>query len=347
MKKLIVVAMVTVMLATCCFGAVACTIPVPDDNTPDATPVSIKYEADGSSIIPLFLNGSAEYAVLGEPAATNLVNKMKKDKGVDVYTVFDLQEQWKSAVNSSSYGYPQACMIVKKELLESKDFVDALVAALNANAAYISNNLSTLKDTMTAAGSSLTVNYTDALISRCNLGATLASQDGLDSDVNKYLAEFGFSVDADKPVNKLPDSGFYFDGTAGQSSAPQSVSIYAPDGAPALSIAKIIADGKIGNTAASVTITTGENVVAKAMIGDADIVVLPTNAAAKAYNSNGKYQMFSVNVFGVLYVVSTHNITSLSDLCGKTVYSIGLGNTPEYVFKKVLDNAGLTYIAAE
>lgn len=347
MKKLIVATMVAVMLATCCFGAVACTIPVPDDNPSDVIPVYIKYETDGSSIIPLFVNGSAEYAVLGEPAATNLVNKMKKDKGVDVYTVFDLQAEWKSAVNSSNNGYPQACMIVKKELLASKSFVDSLVAALNANAAYISDNLSTLKDTMTAAGSALTVNYTEALISRCNLGVTLSTQAGLDSDVNKYLAEFGFAANPDKLVNKLPDSGFYYNGTAGQGGAPQSVSIYVPDGAPALSIAKIIADGKIGNANASVNITTAEDVFSKAMIGEADIVVLPTNAAAKVYNNNGKYQMLSVNVFGVLYVVSTHNITSLNDLRGKTVYSIGLGNTPEYVFKKVLGNAGLTYAAAE
>lgn len=343
MKRIICTLLTIALSVATCVGLFACEIP---DVTPN-DPVSIKYEADGSAIIPLFVQGKANYAVLGEPAATNLANKMKKDKNVTVYTVFDLQQLWKNAVGSQNNGYPQACMIVKKELLANKTFVTALTAAMNDNANYIATNMSTLAATMKAHGSSLTVNYTSDLIARCNLNFVSANSAGTSSDVNKYLAEFGFSADADKPVNKLPDDGFYYDGTSVETTAPESISLYVPDGAPALSVAKIIAEGKIGETAVNVNLSTGEDVVAKAMNGEADVVVLPTNAAAKVYNAKKQYSMFSVNVYGVLYVVSTENITKLSDLSGKLVYSIGLGNTPEYVFKKVLSVAGIGYVDAE
>lgn len=118
---------------------------------------------------------------------------------------------------------------------------------------------------------------------------------------------------------------------------------YVPDGAPALSIANIMADKKVGNADVEVVVSTGNDVVAKCTAGEADMAVLPTNAAVKICSERDDYQLFSVNVYGVLYVVGTKQISSLADLKGKVVHSIGLGNTPEYVFSKVLENAGIAF----
>ena len=53
--------------------------------------------------------------------------------------------------------------------------------------------------------------------------------------------------------------------------APENVSVYVPDGAPAMAIANIIKSGKIGaDTKANVTLTTGQDVIAKAQKGEAD-----------------------------------------------------------------------------
>lgn len=118
---------------------------------------------------------------------------------------------------------------------------------------------------------------------------------------------------------------------------------YVPDGAPALSIANIMADKKVGNADVEVVVSTGDDVVAKCTAGEADMAVLPTNAAVKICSERDDYQLFSVNVYGVLYIVGTQQISSLADLKGKVVHSIGWNNTPEYVFSKVLENAGIAF----
>ncbi len=120
------------------------------------------------------------------------------------------------------------------------------------------------------------------------------------------------------------------------------VTCYVPDGAPALAVAKIMAEGSVGNTTAEVVVTTGEDVSAKCVSGEADIAVLPTNAAVKICSTRDDYCIFSVNVYGVLYVVGTRQV-SLEELSGQLVYSIGLGNTPEYVFKTILDGKNIVY----
>lgn len=351
MKKFVSVLTLIVIVAISLFAFAACQ---PNENDfpldpPEFAPINIKYEADASSIIPLFKSGTAKFAVIGEPAVTQLTNLMKT-QNVEVYNLFDLQALWKSAVNGTSEGYPQASVIVKNSLLANKTFVDALANALSQNAEYMTVNVATVGETLGTVGSTLAKTTFNAdLIKRCNLGFTKANADGLGKELETYLSEFGFKSDGDKPNNKMPTSDFYYDFSATETAdVPQKVTIYAPDGAPALALTKIIADGKIGSTEVEVVLTTGENVIAKAKSGEADIAVLPTNAAATVFNATkGNYKLFSVNVFGVLYVVGTEKITNLSDLAGTTVYSIGLGNTPEYVFKRVLNKNGLTYQNAD
>ena len=121
------------------------------------------------------------------------------------------------------------------------------------------------------------------------------------------------------------------------------LTLYVPDGAPSLAVAKIIYDGKVAGNPVNAVVTTGNEVIAKCGSGEADMAVLPTNAAVKICSENDAYQLFSVNVYGVLYVVGTQQITTLAELQGQTLYSIGLGNTPEYVFKKICDKQGVAY----
>ena len=123
----------------------------------------------------------------------------------------------------------------------------------------------------------------------------------------------------------------------------EELTLYVPDGAPALSVAKIISDGKVGSHKVTTAVTTGEAVIAKCASGEADLAVLPTNAALKICNTRNDYRIFSVNVYGVLYVVGTEHIDDIVDLKGETLYSIGQANTPEYVFKAICDNASVDY----
>ncbi len=77
--------------------------------------------------------------------------------------------------------------------------------------------------------------------------------------------------------------------------------------------------------------------------GEFDIAAVPANVASVLYNkTEGAVQMLAVNTLGVLYCVETGNeINSVADLKGKTVYSVGKGATPEYIFNYLLTANGL------
>lgn len=125
----------------------------------------------------------------------------------------------------------------------------------------------------------------------------------------------------------------------------EQLQIYVPDGAPAMAIANIIESGSIGKHKTAVTITTGENVKAKC-VGvkhEADVAILPTNAAVAVCSTTDAYQLFTTNVWGLLYVIGSSNVSDLSELNGKKVASIGLGDTGERLFKRILDDNNVSY----
>lgn len=94
----------------------------------------------------------------------------------------------------------------------------------------------------------------------------------------------------------------------------------------------------------SFTISGSPDEVLPAIIqGDADIALIPANAASTVYNkTDGGVQVIDINTLGVLYVVSGDaGIDSLDDLAGRTVYMTGKGATPEYAMNYLLDKAGI------
>lgn len=77
--------------------------------------------------------------------------------------------------------------------------------------------------------------------------------------------------------------------------------------------------------------------------GELDMAAIPANLAATLYNkTQGKVQVAAINTLGVLYVVTTgHEIDSVEDLRGMTVYSTGKGTTPEFVLRYILEKNGM------
>ena len=125
------------------------------------------------------------------------------------------------------------------------------------------------------------------------------------------------------------------------------LTFYVPDGAPALAVAGLFESNKLADKRLNLTITTGANVQAKVLNGEADIVMCPTNMAAMLYNKGVDYKLISANVFGLLYLVGNKPAASLNDLVGKVVHSIGKNNTPEFVFKKILASANIEYVDSD
>ncbi|MBQ6231496.1 MAG: ABC transporter substrate-binding protein [Eubacterium sp.] len=77
--------------------------------------------------------------------------------------------------------------------------------------------------------------------------------------------------------------------------------------------------------------------------GDIDIALIPANAASILYNkTEGKVTVIDINTLGVLYCVTGDgSITSVEDLAGHSVISMGQGTTPEYVLRYLLETAGV------
>ena len=129
-----------------------------------------------------------------------------------------------------------------------------------------------------------------------------------------------------------------------ESVVKDELTFYAPDGAPALSIAKFIKDGEDFGMNANITynVVSASNIGPIMMQGKGDFIVMPVNAASKLYkaNSTDPYVMTAVVTHGNLYIVSNEEIT-LEGLKGKVIGVIGRGLVPDLTFRAVLKDNGL------
>ena len=166
--------------------------------TPVAGKVVLNYVSAASMLVPLLKKGAAEYGIMGEPAVTNC------NAAAGTVTVLDLQREWKAVTGED---YTQAGVVVKGELALRRHFVRALSSALNDNEEWITSNASSLKEILTANGSSLTVDFTADIISRCNVRYTAATE--AKGNIEKYLGVL-LSFEPQTVGGKLPDDGFYF-----------------------------------------------------------------------------------------------------------------------------------------
>ena len=154
----------------------------------DSNGVTLNYVDDGTTAVGMLMQNKCDFALLGEPAATNAINKAKAN-GKILYHVFDLQELWQDVTGSDKTGYPQASVIVKKSLLVKHGFADALYKVLVENGNFLSNNVEKLGDVLQSAGSLLTVSYTADIVARCNINVVKACD--IKQEIHDYLQQFG------------------------------------------------------------------------------------------------------------------------------------------------------------
>lgn len=80
----------------------------------------------------------------------------------------------------------------------------------------------------------------------------------------------------------------------------------------------------------------------KIINGDIQISSVPINLASVLYNkTDGAVQIMAVNTIGNLYIVGSDEITSISDLEGKTLGMSAKGSTPDYAMNYILKQGGL------
>ena len=126
-----------------------------------ANSVYIKYASDGMQARAAVENGSVNYAVVGEPAATTF-----KTKGFNAQ--MDLQAEYKKV--SGKETYPQAGIFVKSSLASDTAFMDALFAALKASKEWVKNNPQSVNDFM-KANAYESAAFPKPSIAKCNVNA--------------------------------------------------------------------------------------------------------------------------------------------------------------------------------
>lgn len=124
----------------------------------------------------------------------------------------------------------------------------------------------------------------------------------------------------------------------------ETITMYFPGGAPALSVAKLVVEEPLIDENKNIKyeyLSTPDLLASKIINGEADIAIVPSNLAAQAYNKDIPYNLIGTSVWGTLHLISAESIDTFDDLKGKEIYSFGKELTPDLVFKYVLSQNGI------
>ncbi|MGN1099661.1 MAG: ABC transporter substrate-binding protein [Christensenellales bacterium] len=160
--------------------------------------VYLAYVSDGSELPPMLKTGKAEYAILGEPAAT----KAREVSGC--VQVMDIQAEWQSITGQSSY--PQASFVMKTSLTENTGLVSALLGAMEANVESIKENPAAAGEALASAGVTLPVALTEEIVGRCNIRLVKAADAKV--SITSYLTVL-YNFDKKFVGGTMPDDDFY------------------------------------------------------------------------------------------------------------------------------------------
>lgn len=140
---------------------------------------------------------------------------------------------------------------------------------------------------------------------------------------------------------------------------PATYTVMAPDGAPALALAKMMKDGaKVNGHEMTYSVIAAANVAASMTNGDADFIIAPTNAGVMQSVNTDAYYLLGVTSWGNLYLVTTNDAYKtledsesatafLAQFGGHSISSIGSNQVPDKSLKYLLGLAEVTATVAE
>ncbi len=167
-------------------------IEVVTEGTPSTSQVKIVWAADGPAANAAVQGGSADYAVVGEPAATALSSKAGYNARMDIQALYN-------AAAGSNDSYPQAGLFVKASLANNGTFMAALFNALSESKNWVLNN----KDAVTAyAKANLyeSAAFPAGAIERCAVNCerlNIASQDKIINFLSRIMPNVNWSEKKD------------------------------------------------------------------------------------------------------------------------------------------------------
>lgn len=313
------------------FGLAACN----DEENGEAVRL-IAIDANGIGITP-----DVDYYVAAEPAASAKVKAVSS-----LNFVGNLQTLYKG-----EDGYPQAVVVAKNELINTAALKD-FVGELSLSREWLSSEDTSAEDIVNAINSRLTSgleptlkvqNLTKPVIANC--GIKFVGAQDCKRDIIEFMEKFN-SVGNNS--FGTPAAEFFAQELNGNAEYGNKISVYAPDGAPAIGLAKPIKENSLKNFEYNiVNAATIQTFVAGAS-PKADICVLPVNVAVKILGNGNAYKLIGTLTHGNLYLLSSDGtqITeqNISRLKGCTVGVVNLAAVPGLTFKLILKNYGIEYI---
>ena len=249
-------------------------------------------------------------------------------------------------------GYPQAVLVAKKSVLDADEgAVGTLISYFEGSKAYLENaegaavaSLLSEKYPSGMTPSFNAKNLTSEVISHCSVRFTKSAD--CKETVNAFLQKL---VAVDSQFTKTVGDAFYYTGSPAAAASSGSYKVYAPDGAPALSLANAIHEST-GNTF-EYHIVAADTIKAQVTGASpaADFCVLPVNMAANILGEGTTYQMLGTVTNGNMYFLGAGEQTTLTSanlaaaLKGKTIGVVQLANVPGLTLRCVLEANGIDY----
>ena len=136
-----------------------------------------------------------------------------------------------------------------------------------------------------------------------------------------------------------------------QNNDPQSYTMVAPDGAPALAISELMAKNMQFDNAFTYKVVSADDVknhVVGNVNAHADFALLPVNLASKLLGSGDEYKMVAVVTHGNLFFLSKNDNQITAEnaqtlLKGKSIAVVNLAAVPGLTTKALLAKVGLAY----
>ena len=130
----------------------------------------------------------------------------------------------------------------------------------------------------------------------------------------------------------------------------EEISVYLPDGAPALSLAQCMAEDT-PEDGVSYYVNSADKITSKLtnkeMKNNADLCILPLTAAAKFVGDGEKYTMLGGVTHGNLYLISKlegqFDAYNLTRLIGKNIGVLQMNNVPGLTLKAMLNKHGIAW----
>lgn len=165
--------------------------------------ITFSYVNGVTELTPTILSGKAKFAVIPEPVLSQVLAKEP-----DLNIIMNLNDEWKKQ-NDSKYGFPQATVIIKEDLIKNdKGFVSKFLKELENSVNYALEDKQELGTICEEIGVSANKSIINKAIEKSNL--KYVPIEDSEKEYNTYFKKLD-SFDEKSIGGKVPDEGIYME----------------------------------------------------------------------------------------------------------------------------------------